>query len=194
MEKFATHQKQLEQLQKLCIDYQTRLFKEWNSIEPPYLSSKDQPFDLKNLNKPDSLPMSLDYLWSSPESDNEDIKAIAAKYNRVQELRSLLETDTGTAYEKMQIFKAALNDTDTQTLINKHRDGGFTLFLKNAFFILTTPLAGMGLILAYTSKNSLAFWKSHGQILTETLRDTLDAENDESTPKMKNHTLGIAIS
>lgn len=178
MTTFTSKEAQILELRNLCIDYQTRLYNQWKEIDVPTGCSKYyNPTGLmNNTEHPSDLPLSLELFRQTTDSvPDTELPEISIKYNAVQKLRTLLEGGA-SADNKLKAFKIELNKVETTRPINTHRDSYFTLFIKNAFFILTSLVAGAGLLISYASKNSLAFWKSHGQILTETLKDVAEAE------------------
>lgn len=175
MTKFASQTAKINKLKQLCIDYQMRLYKEFQKTDAPFESLKT--YDIDDLTAPiDSihyLPKSLEFRWNKSDNTEEsDLAKIAEKYNTVQKLRSILYTEEAS----IDAFKDALKDKKIVDVINKHRDGSFTLFVKNIFFVLSTFALGSGLALSYAYKNGIAFWKSNGRILTDSLQDVVDAK------------------
>lgn len=69
---------------------------------------------------------------------------------------------------------------DVKDELTKHRDLPTIKFLKDVGFALSILLCGAGLLVSLITKNSLAFWKSHGQIAEESLSQTLSIEIDDS--------------
>ncbi|RUR16975.1 hypothetical protein ELY21_12030 [Legionella sp. km535] len=64
--------------------------------------------------------------------------------------------------------------------LSQHRDPCSIQFLKNIGYALSILLCGSGLLFSLMTKNSLAFWKSHGQITSDQVSQTLSVKIDDS--------------
>lgn len=91
------------------------------------------------------------------------------KYNTVKALQTLLTTAEPTPTKQLNQFKTAFHQLETQATLKAHRDSKSLQFIKTVGHILT-----LGLV-SYWQKKTFAFWKPHGEVMTQQLEKTLAA-------------------
>ncbi len=148
IEFFQDQTPQLKQLVKLCVEYQQHLKKSTGEFDKEYIARDD--------------------LKAQPPHVNLALK----KYNIVQEMMDKLKDVKFDSAQRIKNMSDLLS-TENKQCLQGHRNSSFgARFLENLLHIITLG------IYSKASKNSFAFWKSHGEVFC----DTIETQNN-SKPK-----------
>lgn len=159
-------------LNKRCIAYQEHLLKE-----------------IKNADIPQGVSIHYGYTGNPSVAKNHHLNPtkvtvhgkteaaipfmlIAEKYNKTQQLRETLYGE-GSFKTRLLSFGKLFYEPETEKIIAAHRDNIAVQFFKNVAFVLSSFFLGAGLIGSYYMKNSISFWKSHGEVALEDLEYTM---------------------
>ncbi|KTD55883.1 hypothetical protein Lsan_3435 [Legionella santicrucis] len=157
------------ELTPLTKDYLIHLAKEIKKSVDPALNINDFPNLVQNVRKIQSWP------------ENESIKILKRKFDKVSELYDILETKNKPSVKVGQFYNK-LNEAER--LIQAHRDPAWKRYTMIALSILVTGiLPGLG-VLAYSAitGNTPKFWQSSGQTFFQSAKKL---ENTDVNPNPK---------
>lgn len=180
----------LGELNKDCLIYQKHLLTRLKSknlgnfrLGFSYIGNASTDTDSLGNTMPTTITLNrdrIDYSNNKNNSDNDDDKrkllAIINKYNKVQQLREkLFDPKVKLSLFRINNFSNEIRKPEVQALIKSHRDRAGIRFIKNVFMALSIPFTlGASLGIYYYHTGSVAFWRSRGRFLMDSLAKTVD--------------------
>ena len=177
-------QQKLDKLEQACWEYQSHLATAIANLaytlpKPAYAlyCDEQQQFDVEKICEKAKSGGTLLGWELSQQTDlhttetHPNLHKAIKKYNTVKTLQALLTTAGQTPLEQLDKFEATFHQPAIQATLKANRDSKGLQFIKNVGHILT-----LGLV-SYWQKKTFAFWKPHGEVVTQHIEKTLILTN-----------------